>query len=106
MFTLSVRKSYSGSRRLFRHLITLLYTFQGWLVVRKQGWYQNLTDGDQEARLQHSIAIVLVKCLTGYETKGLQEWESGPVGGDEVHCTCREKPSCFFREGEKKSSLS
>lgn len=47
MFTLTVCKSGSDSQRLFRHRLTLLYTFQGWLVVGE--WcYQNLTDGDQE----------------------------------------------------------
>lgn len=51
----------------------------GW-VVGEQWCYQNLTDGDQEAGLQHQIAIVLVKCLTSHETKGVRKWESGPVG--------------------------
>lgn len=36
-------------------------------------------------RLQHQIAIVLVKCLTGHETKVPQKWESGPAESDEVH---------------------
>lgn len=71
----------------------------------EQWCYQNLTDGDQEARLQHQIAIVLVKCLTGCETKGMQKWDSGPVGSDEIHGTYGEKPSFFSSEGEKISSL-
>lgn len=35
------------------------------------------SDRDQERRLRHPIAIVLVKCLTGYETKG-SEMGVGP----------------------------
>lgn len=54
-------------------------------------------------RLQHQIAIVLVKCLTGYETKSMQTWESSPVGRDEVHWIWRENPSSFSSEVEKSS---
>lgn len=67
----------------------------------EQWCYQNLTDGDQEARLQHQIAIVLVKCLTGCETKGMQKWDSGPVGSDEIHGTYGEKPSFSLVKGKK-----
>lgn len=51
----------------------------------KKWCYQNLTDGNQEARLQHPIAIILVKCLTGYETEVMKKWESGLAESDEVH---------------------
>lgn len=93
-------KSYSDSQRHFRHLITLLSTFQGWLVGGEKWCYQNLSDGNQEARLQHPIAIVLVKCLTGYETKVMQRWESGPAGSDEVHWTRRESHPLSLVKGK------
>lgn len=69
LFVLPVFKSRSGSQRLFRYLITPLYTSQGWRVLGERWCYQSLTDGDQEARLRHQVAIVLVKCLTGYEMR-------------------------------------
>ena len=66
------------SSRDFTHL-------KGGWVLGEQWGYQHLTDGDQEARWRCQIAIVLVKCLTGYEPKGMQKWDSGPVGSNEVH---------------------
>lgn len=75
---LAARGFLDTSSHCFTHL-------KGGWVLGEQWRYQNLTDGDQEARVQCQIAIVLVKCLNGYETRGMQKWESGPVGSNEVH---------------------
>lgn len=70
----------------------------GW-VVGELWCYQNLTDRDQEARLQHQIAVLLVKCLTGCDIKDMQKGQVSPVesmGFTEL----REKPSSFSSEGK------
>lgn len=104
LFALPVWKSRSGSWWLCRCLLTLLCTSQGWLATWRAVALPESDRWGPGARLQCQIAIVLVKCLTVYETKGMQKWESGPVGSDEVHWTCGEKPASFSRRQEKNSN--
>lgn len=72
-------QSQAGRQRALQHPVPLFNTSQGWLVAGELGCYQTLTDREQEARLQPPVAVVLVKCLAGYETEGVQKQKAGPA---------------------------
>lgn len=91
---LAARGFLDTSSHCFTHL-------KGGWVLGEQRRYQNLTDGDQEARVQCQIAIVLVKCLTGLKPEACRNGSQAQLGAMRFIELVEKSRLLFLVRGEK-----